>query len=153
MRKLAYLFGVFVATAVLFAASPFEGTWKLNASKSKFGGKAGPKEYTAVITEKGDIADVSIKLTKADGSPVLVRYTVSMTGGPAKFVEGAREGLALNFKRVDERTLDGTYTMDGKQVGFSHLTVSTDGKSMRVDSTATDGQGNSDQATVFLDRQ
>jgi CHASE2 domain-containing sensor protein len=85
MRSPAYLFGVFVSTAVLFAASPFEG--------------------------------------------------------------------ALNCKRVDERTLDGTYTMDGKQVGFSHLTVSTDGKLMRVDSTATDAQGKGDQATVFLDRQ
>jgi hypothetical protein len=153
LRKPAYLFGVFVATAVLFAASPFGGTWKLNASKSKFGAKAGPKEYTAVITEKGDIADVSIKLTKANGSPILIRYTVSMTGGPARFVEGAQKGLALNFKRVDERTLDGTYTMDGRQVGFSHLTVSSDGKLMRVDSTTTDAQGNGDQATVFLDRQ
>src|SRR6187549_3828565 len=113
MGKLAYLFGVFVATAVLLAASPFEGTWKLNAGKSKFGAKAGPKEYTAVITEKGDMADVSIKLTNARGSPVVIRYTVSMRGGPAKFVEGVRTGLALNFNRVDERTLDGTYTMDG----------------------------------------
>jgi hypothetical protein len=138
---------------VLFAGSPFEGTWKFNASKSNFGAKAGPKEYTAVITEKGNIADVSIKLTKADGSPVLIRYTVSMRGGPARFVEGEQKGLALSFKRVDERTLDGTYTMDGKQVGFSHLTVSNDGKLMRVDSTTTDAQGNSDQATVVLDRQ
>jgi hypothetical protein len=153
MRKLACLFGVFVATAVLFAASPFEGTWKFNAGKSRFGTKAGPKEYTAVITEKGDIADVSIKLTKADGSPVLIRYTVSLRGGPASFVEGAQKGLALNFKRVDERTLDGTYTLDGKQVAFTHLTVSIDGKLMRVDSTTTDAHGNSDQATVILDRQ
>jgi hypothetical protein len=153
MRKLAYLFGVYVATAVLFAGSPFEGTWKFNASKSRFGAKAGPKEYTAIITEKGDVAAVSIKLTKADGSSVLIRYTVSRAGGPAKFVEGEQKGLALNFKRVDERTLDGTYIMDGKQVGRSRLTVSSDGKLMRVDSSSTDAQGNSTQATVFLDRQ
>jgi hypothetical protein len=153
LRKLAYVFGVSVAAAVLVVASPFGGTWKLNASRSKFGAKAGPKEYTAVITEKGDIADVSIKLTNADGSPVSIRYTVAMTGGPAKFVEGARKGLALNFKRVDEGTLEGTYTIDGKQVGFSHLSVSSDGMLMRVDSTTTDAQGISNQATVFLDRQ
>jgi hypothetical protein len=110
MRNPAYRFGVFVSTAVLFDASPSEGTWKFNAGKSNF-------------------------------------------GDPARFVEGGQKGLALNFKRVDERTLDWTYTMDGKQVGFSHLTVSTDGKLMRVDSTATDAQGKGDQATVFLDRQ
>ena len=153
MRTLFRVIAVLASTAQVFAASPFEGTWKLNVRKSTFGPKGGPKQQIAVIAEQGDVAEVSIKGIDQKGSAFALRYTVSMKGGPAKFLAGAREGLALTYKRIDERSIDETYTMNGEQVGVSHMTVSADGKTLRVDQPLTDAQGKSSAATIFFDRQ
>jgi hypothetical protein len=56
MRTPLYTLLSFLLAASMFAASPFDGTWKMNVAKSKFGGPdKPPKEITAVLLEQGAV--------------------------------------------------------------------------------------------------
>jgi hypothetical protein len=68
----------------LFAADPFEGTWKLNSSKTKFTQGAAPKEETLVVAKQGDDYLITITGTGESGTPISIKYTAPMKGGEGK---------------------------------------------------------------------
>src|SRR5450631_92318 len=91
---------------LLGADDPFVGTWKLNVAKSKFAKGREVKESTVIIVRQGDNAMVTV------------------AGGTENFAEGGPPaGMTVVEKRVDDRTVDSTSTMNGKQVGTSHAVV------------------------------
>jgi hypothetical protein len=72
----------------LWAADAFTGTWKLNVAKSKFAKGQEIKEQTAVVTEQGDVATVTVKGAKGDGTAISQKYTFPLKGGTVSFIEG-----------------------------------------------------------------
>ena len=77
----------------LFAADPFEGTWKLNSTKSTFKQGAPPKEETIVISRQGDDYLVAITGTDPSGAPISVKYSAPKDGGAAKIIEGPYDAI------------------------------------------------------------
>src|SRR6266699_1767749 len=62
--------------ATLCAADPFVGTWKMNVAKTKYKVGTAPKEQTVTISETGSEMSVKVEGTAADGSKILLSYTM-----------------------------------------------------------------------------
>lgn len=143
MKRLFTIAGLFVlalaAGGVSAQNDPFNGTWKLNSSKSKYTTGAPPKEQTVTITTVGDQSQVEVTGTSVDGSPIHVKYLVPTKGGPGKFLMGPFDGVS--GKVVNDNTRELSEMKDGKEV--THLTsvLSKDGKTIRVTVKGVNVQG------------
>jgi hypothetical protein len=142
---------LFAVAGTLFAADPFEGTWKLNSSKTKFTQGAAPKEETVVIARQGDDYVVTITGTEQSGAPISIKYSTPMNGGEGKILDGPFD--AISAKRIDSNTRETTYMRGGKEVRSSHGVVAKDGKSLRVTTKATDADGKPIAGTLEFDKQ
>ena len=149
MRRILYAVALLATAGTLFAADPFEGTWKLNTSQSK--SNATPKEETLVIAKQGENYLVTITGTDSKGSPIAVKYTAPAGGGPAKILEGPYD--AITTKRIDEQTRETTYLKGGKQIRTTRGTAAKDGKSVRVTFKGIDAEGKPAMGTLTFDRQ
>ena len=151
MRQLLSAVALFAMAGTLFAADPFEGTWKLNSKKTKFTQGASPREETVVIERQGD--DYVITITGADhaGTPISIKYSAPMNGGEGKIINGPYD--AISTKRIDPNTRETRYMQGGKEVRSSHGVAAKDGKSLRVTVKATDTDGKPIAGTIVLDKQ
>ncbi len=145
MRTLLYTLLSFLLAVSMFAASPFDGTWKLNIAKSKFSGPdKPPKEVTVMLIEKGGRLEVAVKGTEADGSPFSYKYSTPQTGGAFEYSEGAptsgSSGVVAK-RKADSSSVDLIISRDGKVIAKHHVVVSSDGKSLRQTVKGTDAQG------------
>ena len=123
-------------------------TGKLTA-KQVVAGPAGsnPVSGSWITTSVGNLSDNAITITfKTDGdmltmtSPTGDSYTAKMDGTQAPFT-GNPDISNVSVKKAGTRTLIVTYSRDGKVTSVRHLTVSSDGKSMKVSShNAMNGQ-------------
>jgi hypothetical protein len=146
-----FAFALFAVAGTLYAADPFEGTWKLNPSKTKFTQGAAPKEETVVIARQGD--DYLITLTGIDvsGKPISAKYSTPMNGGEGKILDGPYD--AVSSKHIDSNTREVTYMKGGKVVRSTHGVIAKDGKSLRVTVKATDADGKPIAGTLTFDKQ
>ena len=127
MRTLKALALVLVTSLVLFAAeSPFSGTWKLNAAKSKLPPPA-IKSETAVVAADDNGLKFTNDVIAADGQQVKVSYEAKFDGKDYP-VTGDPSTDSISYQRVNANTLKGTAKKDGKVAGTFTLTVSKDGK-------------------------
>jgi hypothetical protein len=148
-RPAVALFGVALG---LLAADPFVGTWKLNTDKTKFKAGRAPQQQTITIEQQGDNYDVTIKGTAASGSAISSRYTVPMNGGKGKVVESQAYD-AISTKRIDTNTRENTYFKGGKPLMTARATASRDGRTLTVNLSGIDAQGNPVQGLAVYDRQ
>jgi hypothetical protein len=141
----------FVATAVCFAADPFEGTWKLNEAKSKLD-PGGPKNHAVVYEAAGDKVKITVDGTAADGKTTHSEWTGKFDGKdyPAT---GDANADARSYKKVNGRTLDFTGKRDGKAVVNGRVVVSADGKTRTVTVSGTNAKGEKFQTTAVYDKQ
>jgi hypothetical protein len=149
MRRILCAVTLLAAASTLFAADPFEGTWKLNTGQSK--SSATPKQETIVIAKQGDNYQVTITGTDANGAPISVKYTAPASGGPAKILEGPYD--AISTKRIDDTTRETTYMKGGKEIRSSRGVAAKDGKSLRVTFKGIDGDGKPAMGALTFDRQ
>ena len=147
--KLAFAFLGFAA--VLVAADPFAGTWKLDQAKSKYRTGTPPKEQTITIVESGKDLDITIKGTAGDGTPISAHYTVPAIGGEGKIIESPYE--AVSGKRVGSHQREVSYSKGGKAVYTVHTRVSADGKTMTATAKGTNAQGQMVDATSVYDKR
>jgi len=138
-------------TAVLSAASPFAGTWKINPAKCKYTAGAPMKEQTIKINEDGSNLEVSVQGTSADGASVLSRYEIPTAGGAGKAIQSPYEGVTT--KQLSPRERQNSYTKGGKVVFTVHLVVSPDGKTMTAHVKGTDPAGKPVDGTSFFEKQ
>ena len=117
MRYAKLAFALFGLAAVLIAADPFAGTWKLNLEKSKYKTGTAPKEQTLTIAEAGSDLDVTISGTAADGTATMSHYTVPAQGGEGKIIQSPYE--AVSGKRIGPNEREVRYSKGGKVVLFS----------------------------------
>jgi hypothetical protein len=145
-----FAFALFAVAGTLFAADPFEGTWKLDPSKTKFTQGAAPKEEAIVVARQGDDYLVTIAGVDSSGKPISIKYSAPMNG-EGKIIDGPYD--AVSSKRIDSNTRDVTYMKGGKEVRSSHGVVAKDGKSLRVTVKGTDADGKPLAGTVAFDKQ
>ena len=137
--------------AVLIAAEPFAGTWKLNLEKTKYNTGTPPKEQTLTIAEAGSDLDVTLNGTAADGSAIMSHYTVPAQGGEGKIIESRYE--AVSGKRMGPNQREITYSKGGKAVLTAHSRVSADGKTITVNIKGADMQGKPVDAVAVYDKE
>ena len=141
-------------TDTLLAADAFTGTWKLNVAKSKLAPGTEVKDLTVVVTEQGDNFAVAVNGTAGDGTPIAVKYTLPVKGGPVTYTNGAPPtGATSTTKRVNATTIDSTTTLNGKEVGSTHTVVSADGKTLTRVVKNMDPQGKPYQNTEVYEKQ
>jgi hypothetical protein len=150
MRYRTLLLALLVSATASMAADPFEGTWKLNPSKSKYKTPA-PKAVTIVITEKGEDLDVNITGTAANGAPIASHYTMPTKGGAGKIIQSPYDGVSTKRPSANKREIG--YMKGGKVVYSSTPTLSADGKTMTATLKGTDTVGQAVEGTAVYEKQ
>jgi hypothetical protein len=151
MRYAKLAFALLGFAAVLVAADPFAGTWKLNTEKSKYKTGTLPKEATITISESGSDLDVTVKGTAGDGSPISGHYTVPAQGGDGKIIEFPYD--AVSAKRVGPNQREVRYSKGGKVVYTVLSRISADGKTLTNTSKGSNPQGQMVEGTSVYEKQ
>jgi hypothetical protein len=119
MRKAMPLVAILGFAGLIWAASLFDGTWKLDLNTIQF-----PEKPTVVVLQNGTFlcstCDPKINV-KADG-----------TDQP---IPGSKAVDKLAVKVVDDKTVEFTNKKGGKVVSKSREAVSADGKMLTIDFT------------------
>jgi hypothetical protein len=132
MRTLKMLAIILITSLALFAAdSPFNGTWKLNAAKSKLP-PPGLKDATVVVHVADDAIIFGNDIVTADGQQAKVSYAAKFDGKDYP-VSGDPHTDSISLQRVNANTLKGTAKKDGKVAGTFTVSVSKDGKVTTVE--------------------
>ncbi len=154
MRKLLVLLFALGWAGVLYAAGPFAGTWKLDTAKSKYESGPAPKEETVTVREGKGITDVSVTGTDGSGKPIAVHFTHPTKGGPVKYLEGGpTDGSTVSVKQTNANTRRQTTMRGGKRVATEEITVSADGKTLRVEAKGTLASGKPYTDVEVLEKQ
>jgi hypothetical protein len=141
----------FAGAAVSLAQSPQMGTWQLNEAKSKI--PAGyMKNTTVVYTMDGDNIKVTTEGTDKDGKPLHTEWTGKFDGKDYPLT-GDPTADSRTYTKVDDHTLTMANKMGGKVVVNGQITVSADGKTRTLKSTATDSAGKKMSNLAAYDKQ
>ena len=127
-KVIALSLGLIFAAGALYAADPFEGTWKLNESKSKL--TRGTARNTKVVYNSSLIRDkvtVTGDGVDADGKPVHSEWKGSFNGKDYA-VTGDPNSDMHSYTKVNDQTLSMIVKKGGKVVAQGRIVVSADGK-------------------------
>jgi hypothetical protein len=155
MRKLVVLFLALGLAGVLYADSPFAGTWKMDAAKSKSASDpTAPKAETVTVTESNDTRDVAVQGIDMKGKAFTEHFTHPLSGGTVTYLEGgSTDGTTESVKKVSANAMHVTFMKDGKEVGTEHITVSPDGKTLRIMEKGTSPDGKPFTSETVFEKQ
>jgi len=154
MRKLLVLLSALGLAGTLYAADSFSGTWKLNVAKSKYESGPATKDMTVTVQESKGTTDVAVTGTDGSGKPMAIHMTHPTAGGPVKYVEGGpTDGSTESIKQVNPTTRHTTVMQGGKAVSTEQITVSDDGKTMRIVAKGTLPTGKPYTDVEIFDKQ
>ncbi len=149
------LFVFVVATAAKAADDPFNGTWKLNAARSKApGGRLPHPSSTNVIEIQGETMHMIVDQTDATGKLEHVEYTAKLDGKeyPVKVSPPSPQQYTISLKRINPRTRDfveniGKFTIKGPDI------LSEDGKSFSRIVNSKDAAGRDTSVIQVFEKQ
>lgn len=150
-RNAALIVCVF-ATTLMAADSPFVGTWKLNADKSKLTGADALQNVTVRYEMDGESLKATVEGTDAKGQPVNFSYEGTLDGKPGN-ATGAPNFDTISLQRVNSHSIRATAKKDGKVAYTDRRVLSKDGKTLTISRTGTDTQGQQYHSTMVFDRQ
>ena len=142
---LALATGTMVLTLVSGAAAQapkgLDGTWKLNAAKSKFSPGPAPKAMTVVYsTEGADGMKIVVDVTPAEGAAQHWEMTPHYDGKEYP-VTGNPNADMVTAKKIDDRTGESTFKKNGKVTAVNSRKLSADGKTLTITSKGTTVDG------------
>ena len=126
---------LFASATVCLAQNPHMGTWKLNEAKSKFAPGA-TKNHTVVYETAGDSVKVIVDGVDAAGTAVHHEWTGKFN---RKFypVTGDPAADSRSYGRINHHTMSLTGKKDGKVSVTGRITVTANGRTRTVTTTAT----------------
>jgi len=141
--------------AVDVEVNPWNGTWKLNADKSKApGGRIPHPTSTNIIEIDGESMRLVADHTDASGNLEHVEYTAKLDGKeyPVQSTPPGPQPYTISLKDVDPRTREfveviGTFTIKGRDI------LSEDGKSFSRIVESKDAEGNDTSVIQFFEKQ
>jgi hypothetical protein len=146
----ALTLGFGTAALAADAADPAVGTWNLNAAKSK--SSAIPKSQTRTYVQTADGLALTVKGVAADGSAVAQKSTFKYDGKAYAFSGGGFFD-SIKLTQADPHTVTSTQWKDGKQVGTTSRTISSDGKTLTLTSDHKDAKGANVHDVLVFDKQ
>ncbi|MBN2243835.1 MAG: hypothetical protein JW793_14205 [Acidobacteria bacterium] len=137
------------------ADDPWNGTWKLNAEKSKAPDGQIPHPSSINIIEiRGDTMRLIADHTDASGKLEHVEYTAKLDGKeyPVTSTPPGPQPYTISLKQIDPSTREfveviGTFTIRGRDV------LSGDGKSFSRIVNGKDAEGNDTSVIQFFEKQ
>jgi len=160
MKRILLLLSALALSAVVSAplmaqGSPFVGSWKLNAEKSKYTGVPMPKSLDRTIEADGAGLKYAYKGTSGDGKPIDYTFSTKFDGKPSPINGSGAPGGAdsLTLKRVNASKTTAILSKGGKEVGKSTAVVSKDGKVTTITGTGTTADGKEYSTTSVFDKQ
>jgi hypothetical protein len=141
---------VWLAAGAVCFASPFMGTWKLNAAKSKFARGSG-KNNTVVYSPAFFEVKVTVDGVDAKGKPTHSEWTGNFDGKDHP-VTGNTGTDARSYTKVNDRTLNFAEKKAGKVTVSGQIAVSADGKSRTVRTTSPGRKGQTVKNVAFYDK-
>ncbi len=155
MRKLLLLVAVLGLVGTLWAADPYEGTWKLNLEKSKPapGQQMNIKELAVIGRSIGTDLETTFKGIGADGKPFSMKFISPQQGGILQTGQPSTEGNLIVITVIGPLEMYGTSIEKGKQVEVTHTIVSKDGKTMNRTVKTMNAQGKLVESLQVFEKQ
>jgi len=152
MISLAACCAIVLSSSVALAGENWIGTWKSDASKSKYSPGPGPKSMTLKFESTKD----GIKLTSdgvaADGAAMHAEYTSKFDGKDVVWT-GNPEADMCAATKINDNTYENIWKKGGKPMMTAKVVVSADGKTLTVNQTGTNVKGQAVANTVVYARQ
>jgi len=152
MVSLSACCAVVLMSSVALAAEAWLGTWKLDATKSKFTPGPGPKS----LTLKFEATPAGIKLTSdgvdADGKATHGEYVSKFDGTDVPW-KGNPDADMAAAKKIDDNSYENTWKKGGKATITAKVVVSKDGKTLTVTQTGTNSKGQAVNITAVYNKQ
>jgi hypothetical protein len=143
-RALVVLAGivvVFVAGTNAQAPKELEGTWKLNAAKSKFSPGPPPKTMSVTYSAVGtDGMKIVVDATPATGPAQHWEMTAHYDGKDYP-VKGNPNADTISAKLIDKLTGESTFKKGGKITATNTRTITGDGKTLTITSKGVTEDG------------
>jgi hypothetical protein len=155
MKARTFVLSLFIcvfAAALYAAENPNMGTWKLNEAKSKFGAGA-VKNNTVTYTADGDNTKVTTDGIDKDGKTVHTEWVGKFDDKDYPVTGDAPSGSTRSYKMVNERTLDLTTKVDGKETSHGKITVAKDGKTRTVELESTAPNGKKEKTKAVYNKE
>jgi hypothetical protein len=150
--QIALALALCAAFATVSAADdPFNGTWRLNAGKSKYEGGPAPEKATVTIQSDGTTSTVKGEST-VEGKSYSTSYTAKLDGTPAP-LQGSPVADMITVKKIDDHTRELKSTKDGKTVSESRATLSADAKTVTVVGSGLNVKGVEVKYTAVYEKQ
>lgn len=137
-------FGLILAICFLTSgacfASPFTGTWKLNAAKSKFSRGSGRNNTVVYEWAFPARSKVTVDGVNAKGKPTHSEW-IGRFDGKDYPVTGAPDEDMRAYTEVNEHTLNFAMKKGGKVVLTGRVVVAADGKTRTVTTWSRNSKG------------
>ena len=151
MRRILYALVLLAVATPLFASDVLVGTWKINPDKSKYTAGSPTKDLQIVVVEEGANLQVTATGTNADGSPLLIKYTIPVKGGVGTVQQAWYDGVTS--KVISANVRENKFSKGGKVVRTRTSTVSADGKTSTVTMKGLDATGKPSVGVDVLEKQ
>jgi hypothetical protein len=149
---IAVAIAFFSTTVVCAAADMTVGTWKLNATKSRYIPAAQARYETITIETVGDNMKVTLEGTDSAGKKVRAEWTGKYDGKDYP-VTGSPDIDSLAYTKTDDLHYKSTNKRAGKVMGTAEIVYSPDGKNRTVSSRGSNVKGEEITATAVYDKR
>jgi hypothetical protein len=146
------LIGIVATSSVRAAEDPNNGTWKMNAEKSKYSPGPAPKSSTVTIKIENGTETYSAEGEDASGKPMSASFTAK-TDGTDTPVTGNPYGDTISVKHPSPNHLTAVIKKGGKVTMTVHVVVSADGKTRTATYIGKNADGKAVHDVVLYDKQ
>jgi hypothetical protein len=138
--------------ALAQGADPLDGTWTLNAAKSKF--TAGPKitSQTRKYEVSGDTVTQTLDGVDNDGKPTHMTFTAHYDGKDYP-VSGNPDADTISVKRTSHSSALSKLKKAGKTTITTERHVSKSGKTLTMKNVGTNAKGEKVDNILVFDKQ
>jgi hypothetical protein len=151
----ALLGGVLSAQMANGVDKAYMGTWKLNVAKSTYENATPPKDGTRIHEDRGNGFVLVIQDgVNSQGAKTHSEYVYKADGRDYPIAAPNQTGVQrIALKAVDAMTVTYQIKVDGKVVTDGKRTVSKDGRTMTLEQTGTNPQGQRVHTVALYDKQ
>jgi hypothetical protein len=138
-KIIALCLGLILVAVGLYAADPFEGTWKLNESKSKL--TPNTDKDTKIVYKSGSTDNemtVTADGVEGDGTPIHREWKGKFDGKDYEVI-GDPDADKRSYRKLGDRSLFMIAKKGSEIVAQGVILVSTDGKSQDMTLRSPDG--------------
>jgi len=128
------------------------GSWKLNATKSKFSSEAVSRAQTLKFETTAGGIKLTSDGTDKQGKAMHGEYTSNFDGKDVAWTGNPSADVACP-KRIDDSSYENVWKLAGKQTMKSVVVVSKDNKTLTVTQTPSGAKGEATSSVAVYDRQ